>query len=146
MKKQKRKILFAIIVMFIFVGFAYALDNFISVDGGLKNEIKSGITKRNTISGTAKLGESFDTYMDNISEVKGINAEGGIRVKITAKKYDLLGIKIREKEIEVPVFPTTTTSSKAWFYFDKGGNKTKVEWENWTGDTSFDAKFKAENR
>lgn len=146
MKKQKRKIIFALITVFAFIGITYALNTFISIDGGLKNNIVSGSAKRNTISGTAELSEAFYAYMTNVENVNGNNASGGIRVKITAKKYDLIGIKIREKELEIPVYPTTTTSSKAWFYFDKGGNKTKVEWENWTGDTSFDAKFKAENR
>ncbi len=141
--KKKSKILVAFLTLFIAVGFVSALDNTIRKTGSLTNEVISNIyTKRNTIEGEAKLNSTFLANMTNVKNVSGTNAEGGIRVKTTAKRYTL-GIVSSEKEMIIPVYPTTTTSSTAKFVFNSDSNKTKVQWQNWTGNTSFDATFNA---
>ena len=141
--KKKSVLLITFLALFISIGLVSALDNSIRKSGSLTNEVISNIyTKRNTIEGEAKLNSSFFVNMTDVKNVTGANAEGGIRVKTTAKRYTL-GIVSSEKEAILPVYKTTTTSAGVRFTFSSDSNKTKVQWQNWTGNTSFNATFNA---
>lgn len=142
---MKGKIIFICTIFVILMGTVYALAITIKESGTLSNEVvSSAYTKRNTISGTANLGLSVKAYMTNVKSVTGSNADGGIRVKTTCKRYSL-GVVVTSKDLYVPIYKTTTTSSSAVFNFSTSSSKTKVQWQNWTGDTSFKATFNAKD-
>ena len=64
--------------------------------------------------------------------------------KPIAKKYNL-GIVTNTEYFYIPVYTTTTTSSGALFTYNTSSNKLKVQWQDWTGNTSFKATFVASN-
>ncbi len=142
--KKGKKILLVIIAMFMLINTTFAATYLIKITGGLKNTVNGNQTTRNTIEGTATFDSSGHAYIDEISAVSGINASGGIRVKTFAKKM-VLGIAIDTQDDFVVVYPNKSTSSTAHFSFGNGSHKVKFQWQNWTGNTSFDGVFIAYN-
>lgn len=141
-----KKIVFTLLAIITMVGLTYAASTYlINEEGTLKNTVNGTSTSRNTKKGTATFGTGVEAVMLNVANVTGTNASGGIRVKTIAKKITL-GVVINEKYLYIPVYPTTTTSSGALFTYNTSKNKVKIQWENWTGNTSFYAEFKAKNK
>lgn len=142
--KKKSKILFAFVMMFVLVGMVSAVADSFSKNGTLENIYDDGTNVYNpVISDTATFGPSFKTYINNIKNVSGQNAKGGIRVFTTAKrKVAFTWWKIGEEQSNV--FPSTT-ATPALLWDDKGVKETKIEWQNRTGNTSFYGTFNAKN-
>lgn len=140
--KRKSKILFTFALMITLVGFAFAESYKIDKSATLSNVVNGLSISRNKVEQTETFSEAISTRLYNVKNVTGINAEGGIRVKTIAKKYNL-GIVTNTQETYVPVYPTTTTSVGALFTYNTSSNKVKITWEDWTGNTSFYARFTA---
>ena len=133
---KNKKIVFSIVAFLLLVNTVYALSNFVSILGGLHNSNGSS----NTISGTAKLSDSFKMYMTNIENM----SNGPIIVRMKAKRYNL-GIVTNTRYYDIPVSGTTSTSSQGIFNYNSNASKTKTEWTDLTNDSSVDAVFRAEN-
>ena len=131
-----KKILFTFVAIISAISIVSAATYLIDKTGTLT-------TTRNTIEGTSTFGDSILAKMLNVSNVNATE-DGGIRVKIIAKKYNL-GIVTNTEYMYIPIYPSTTTSSGALFTYSSSTNKVKIQWENWTGNTSFKARFIASN-
>lgn len=142
--KLNKKVIFFLIVIFTFIGSVFAVTYQINVKETLWNTVSGNTTNRNTVKGTNGFGQAVVAQMLEVTNVSGTNASGGIRVKTTAKKINL-GIVTNTKEMYIPVYPTTT-SSKAIYTYNTSTNKIRVEWEDWTGNTNFNARFVAFNK
>lgn len=138
-----KKILFTFVAIISAISIVYAATYLVDKTGTLKNTVSGNTTTRNTIEGTATFKNAIHAKMLNVSNVNATE-DGGIRVKTIAKKYTL-GIVTNTEYMYIPVYPSTTTSSGAIFTYDSSSNKVKIQWENWTGNTSFKARFVASN-
>ena len=138
-----KKILFTFVAIISAISIVSAATYLIDKTGTLKNTVRGTTTTRNTIEGTSTFGDSILAKMLNVSNVNATE-DGGIRVKIIAKKYNL-GIVTNTEYMYIPIYPSTTTSSGALFTYSSSTNKVKIQWENWTGNTSFKARFIASN-
>lgn len=136
------KIFFAFTMMFALIGMVCAVTYKIDKKGTLSNVVNGSSVSRNKVEDTKTFGVGVVAKMIGVDNVTGSNAEGGIRVKTIAKRTTL-GIVTNTQEIIVPVYRTTTNSSSALFKYTTETNKVKVTWENWTGNTSFYARFVA---
>lgn len=134
-----------ILLLISFITVTYAASYKIDKSGTLSNVINGLSTSRNKIEDKETFGRAVMAQMLEVDNVTGAMADGGIRVKTTAKKYTL-GIVTNTEYIYVPVYPTTTTSSSASFFYNSNNNTVKITWEDWTGNTSFYARFVAYNK
>lgn len=146
MKKNRknRKMIF-ILLLISFITITYAVSYKIDKSGTLSNVVNGLSTSRNKIEDKKTFGSAVIAQMLNVNKVTGANAEGGIRVKTIAKKYNL-GIVTNTEYLYIPVYPTTTNSSSALFTYNSSKNTVKITWEDWTGNTSFNARFVAYNK
>lgn len=145
--KKSKKIMFALISIVASLSIVYASVNatyLINRTGTLSNVVNGNTTSRNKIEGEATFKTPVNAQMRDVNSVTGKNSEGGIRVKTIAKKTNL-GIVTSTKEMYIPVHQTTTNSITATFTYNTSSNKLKITWEDWTGNTSFNAKFVAYN-
>lgn len=136
-----KKTLFTFCAIIGLTSIVFAASYLIDKTGKLKNTVSGLTTTRNTIEGTNTFGTGVLARMLNVSNVNATE-DGGIRVKTIAKKYNL-GIVTNTETMYVPVYPSTTTSVGALFTYSTQTNKVKIQWENWTGNTSFKARFVA---
>ncbi len=143
--KKTKKIVFALIALIALSGVVFAASHVIDKEGTLSNVVNGNSTSRTKIYDDGKFAQSIYAYMTNIKDMTGENAAGGIRVK-TMVKSCIFNICKENENMMVPVFPDNPgTSSGAWFYKYSDG-KYRVQWENWTGNTSLHANFVADNK
>lgn len=136
--KKKGKVLFALAMMFLLVGVVSASTIRFKISGGLRNE--NG--KKNTISYSKDMSSHFDTDIIDVSNVSGSLASEGIRVRTVAKRYHL-GIVTSNREMYTEVNPNSTQAVGLRWNYSTDSSKTKIEWEDWTANTSFDGTFMA---
>lgn len=141
--KKGKKIVFTLVVIIALAGIVLAESYKIDKSETLSNVVNGNSTSRNKVEGSATFGSDVTTRMYDVKNVTGINAEDGIRVKTIVKKTNL-GVTTNKQEVYVPVYPTTTTASiGALFTYNTKTNQLKITWEDWTGNTSFYARFTA---
>ena len=139
-----KKILFILTVMTLCIGIVFASARLFA-QGQLKNKVTANIiTTRNTLSDTGNLGANFTSYIYNIYDVAGSNAEGGIRVKTMINRKDSRG-KWEDKGYKyIIVYPKKSTTDKITLAMnDNVVAETKISWQDWTGNTSFYGTFEA---
>ena len=115
----------------------------IKINGGLKNEVVNAFyTKRNTIKGETNMRPKVKSYMSNIRNISE-NATGGIRVRTVAKRK--CNGKTKEYvKYDIVRMGNTTSESDPFLFDDFLECSTQISWQNYTGNTRFDAYFIAE--